>query len=227
MKPGCKLRQAVGKNRYSRSLASRLRRFYDRGLRRARVDQYIATYNANIVTYRQSVLTAFQQVEESLAEVRLLSRQVRRQQEAVDSSQRFLRLELGLYHSGIDPYNSKTSKDRDLHPVQDQSENDSRSKFTGHHGDGKWCHGDPTNSQRRDNKKVGHRGHYHPYGRAQSPQVATCSYGVNRGLAAIDDSDDRKSLQGFHSESQFEFANYQDDGAKREKAASQDDALRS
>jgi outer membrane protein TolC len=73
-------------------------------LRRARVDQYIATYNANIVTYRQSVLTAFQQVEESLAEVRLLSRQVRRQQEAVDSSQRFLRLELGLYHSGIDPY---------------------------------------------------------------------------------------------------------------------------
>jgi outer membrane protein TolC len=68
------------------------------------VNQYIATYNANVAAYRQSVLTAFQQVEDSLAEVRLLSEQIRRQQEAVDSSQKFLRLELGRYHSGIDPY---------------------------------------------------------------------------------------------------------------------------
>jgi NodT family efflux transporter outer membrane factor (OMF) lipoprotein len=77
---------------------------YDGGLRRATVNQYIATYNANVATYRQSVLVAFQQVEDSLAAVRILSQQIRRQQEAVDSSQTFLRLELGRYDSGIDPY---------------------------------------------------------------------------------------------------------------------------
>ena len=77
---------------------------YDGGLRRATVNQYIATYNANLATYRQSVLTAFQQVEDYLATVRILSQQIRRQQEAVDSSQTFLRLELGRYETGIDPY---------------------------------------------------------------------------------------------------------------------------
>jgi outer membrane protein TolC len=77
---------------------------YDGGLRRATVNQYIATYNANVAAYRQSVLTAFQQVEDALAEVRILSQQIRRQQEAVDSSQTFLRLELGRYENGIDPY---------------------------------------------------------------------------------------------------------------------------
>jgi len=77
---------------------------YDGGLRRATVNQYIATYNANVAAYRQSVLTAFQQVEDSLAAVRILSQQILRQKEAVDSSQTFLRLELGRYETGIDPY---------------------------------------------------------------------------------------------------------------------------
>jgi outer membrane protein TolC len=77
---------------------------YDGGLRRAAVNQYIATYNADLAAYRQSVLTAFQQVEDSLAAVRILSEQILRQQEAVDSSQTFLRLEQGRYDTGIDPY---------------------------------------------------------------------------------------------------------------------------
>jgi NodT family efflux transporter outer membrane factor (OMF) lipoprotein len=46
---------------------------YDGGLRRATVNQHIAAYNANVAAYRQSVLTAFQQVEDSLAAVRILS----------------------------------------------------------------------------------------------------------------------------------------------------------
>jgi NodT family efflux transporter outer membrane factor (OMF) lipoprotein len=77
---------------------------YDGGLRRAAVNQYIAAYNANVAAYRQSVLTAFQQVEDALAAVRILSQQIQRQQEAVDSSQTFLRLEQGRYETGIDPY---------------------------------------------------------------------------------------------------------------------------
>jgi outer membrane protein TolC len=77
---------------------------YDGGLRRATVNQHIAAYNANLAAYRQFVLTAFQQVEDALATVRILSQQIRRQQEAVNSSQTFLRLESGRYDTGIDPY---------------------------------------------------------------------------------------------------------------------------
>ena len=77
---------------------------YDGGLRRATVNQYIATYNANLAAYRQSVLNAFQQVEDELAAVRILSQQIRHQQEAVDSAQLQLKLELGRYDTGVDPY---------------------------------------------------------------------------------------------------------------------------
>jgi len=77
---------------------------YDGGLRRATVNQYIATYNAHLAAYRQTVLTAFQQVEDSLAAVRILSQQIQRQQQAVNSSQTYLNLEVGRYETGIDPY---------------------------------------------------------------------------------------------------------------------------
>ena len=77
---------------------------YDGGLRRATVNQYIATYNANLAGYRQSVLNAFQQVEDALAEVRILSQQILREQEAVNSSRTFLKLEQVRYETGIDPY---------------------------------------------------------------------------------------------------------------------------
>jgi len=77
---------------------------YDGGLRRATVNQYVATYNLNLAGYRQSVLNAFQQVEDYLASVRILSRQILRQQEAVTSSETFLKLEMVRYETGVDPY---------------------------------------------------------------------------------------------------------------------------
>jgi len=77
---------------------------YDGGLRRATVNQFIATYNADLAAYRQTVLGAFQQVEDSLAGVRILSQQIIRQQQAVDSSKTFLKLEQSRYDLGIDPY---------------------------------------------------------------------------------------------------------------------------
>jgi NodT family efflux transporter outer membrane factor (OMF) lipoprotein len=77
---------------------------YDGGLRRATVNEHIATYNADLAAYRQSVLTAFQQVEDYLAAVRILSQQILRQQEAVNSSRTFLKLEQARYDTGIDPY---------------------------------------------------------------------------------------------------------------------------
>jgi NodT family efflux transporter outer membrane factor (OMF) lipoprotein len=77
---------------------------YDGGLRRATVNQFIATYNADLAAYRQSVLTAFQQVEDDLAEVRILSQQILRQKEAVEHSETYLKLEQVRYDTGIDPY---------------------------------------------------------------------------------------------------------------------------
>jgi outer membrane protein TolC len=77
---------------------------FDAGLRRATVQQYVAAYNSDLAAYRQTVLTAFQQVEDGLAEVRILSKEIQQEQQAVDSAQTFLKLEQSRYDTGIDPY---------------------------------------------------------------------------------------------------------------------------
>jgi NodT family efflux transporter outer membrane factor (OMF) lipoprotein len=77
---------------------------FDAGLRRATIQQYTATYNADLAAYRQTVLSAFQQVEDGLAEVRILSKQIEQEQQAVDSAQTFLKLEQARYDTGVDPY---------------------------------------------------------------------------------------------------------------------------
>jgi NodT family efflux transporter outer membrane factor (OMF) lipoprotein len=77
---------------------------FEGGLRRATVQQYVATYNADLAAYRQTVLTAFQQAEDGLAEVRILSKEVEQQKEAVKSAQTYLQLEEARYQTGIDPY---------------------------------------------------------------------------------------------------------------------------
>ncbi len=77
---------------------------YDGGLRRATVNQFITTYNSDVASYRQTVLTAFQQVEDNLASVRILSQQILKQEEAVKSSDEALKLEIARYETGVDPY---------------------------------------------------------------------------------------------------------------------------
>jgi NodT family efflux transporter outer membrane factor (OMF) lipoprotein len=77
---------------------------YDAGLRRATVNQFVATYNADVASYRQTVLTAFQQVEDELAAVRILSQQIIQQQQAEQSARRFVELEMARYETGVDPY---------------------------------------------------------------------------------------------------------------------------
>jgi outer membrane protein TolC len=66
--------------------------------------QFVAVYNADVASYRQTVLTAFQQVEDSLSQTRILSQQIQQQRGAVASSQTALDLEMGRYQTGIDPY---------------------------------------------------------------------------------------------------------------------------
>jgi NodT family efflux transporter outer membrane factor (OMF) lipoprotein len=77
---------------------------FDAGLRNATVRQTIATYNADLAAYRANVLTAFQQVEDSLAQVRILSKQLIQQRQAEQSAEQFLTLEMSRYQTGIDPY---------------------------------------------------------------------------------------------------------------------------
>jgi NodT family efflux transporter outer membrane factor (OMF) lipoprotein len=77
---------------------------FDAGLRRAQVNQFIATYNADVAGYRQTVLTAFQQVEDSLSTVRILSLQLKQQEAAALSAQRVVDLETARYQTGVDPY---------------------------------------------------------------------------------------------------------------------------
>jgi NodT family efflux transporter outer membrane factor (OMF) lipoprotein len=77
---------------------------FDAGLRRATVQQYVATYNADLAAYRQTVLAAFQQVEDGLAEVRILSKEIQQEQQALESAQTYLKLEQARYDTGVDPY---------------------------------------------------------------------------------------------------------------------------
>lgn len=77
---------------------------FDAGLRRATVQQYVAAYNSNVAAYRQTVLTAFQQVEDALAEVRILAQEIPQEEQAVNSAQLYLQLEQARYDTGIDPY---------------------------------------------------------------------------------------------------------------------------
>ena len=77
---------------------------FDAGLRRATVDQYIATYNGDLANYRQIVLTAFQQVEDYLAETRILSIQIQQANAANESAERAFQLEQYRFQTGLDPY---------------------------------------------------------------------------------------------------------------------------
>ncbi len=77
---------------------------YDAGLRRSTIHQYIALYNADVAAYQQTVLTAFQQVEDSLAEVRIQSQEIAKQRQAVESAQKYLDLALDRFRTGLDPY---------------------------------------------------------------------------------------------------------------------------
>jgi len=77
---------------------------FDAGLRRATVQQFLALYNGDVASYRQTVLTAFQQVEDYLAAVRILSKQIQQQIEAEQSAERYLELARARYYTGVDTY---------------------------------------------------------------------------------------------------------------------------
>jgi len=77
---------------------------FDKGRRKAATEVARAQYDGTVASYRQTVLTAFQEVEDNLAALRILSHELDEQNDAVASSQRALLLSTERYKSGIDSY---------------------------------------------------------------------------------------------------------------------------
>ncbi len=77
---------------------------FDGGRRHALTDEARAAYDSQVATYRQNVLTAFQQVEDNLAAVRILENEAKVQEEAVAAAQRSLDLSVTRYQGGVTNY---------------------------------------------------------------------------------------------------------------------------
>ena len=77
---------------------------FDAGRRRATSESARANYDATVATYRQTSLTAFQEVEDNVAALRILENETHQQQQAVLSSQESLQLFTNRYKGGVDTY---------------------------------------------------------------------------------------------------------------------------
>ena len=78
--------------------------FFDGGARAAVLQSARAAYEAAVANYRQTVLTAFGEVENGLAGVRILARQQAKQDEAVASARRAVEIALNEYRAGTQNY---------------------------------------------------------------------------------------------------------------------------
>ncbi len=77
---------------------------FDAGRRRATSESARANYDAAVATYRQTSLTAFQEVEDNLAALRILENEAQQQEQAVASSKDSLQLFTNRYKGGVDTY---------------------------------------------------------------------------------------------------------------------------
>jgi len=77
---------------------------FEGGRRRAQVGQARALYDADVAGYRQTVLTAFQQVEDNLAALRLLADEANAADQTVRASQQALDISTYQYKAGVASY---------------------------------------------------------------------------------------------------------------------------
>ncbi len=77
---------------------------FDFGRRGAQLEGAQAAYDATVAAYRQTVLSAFQEVEDDLANLRYLAEEAVQQQEAVIAANEALSLEIDRYKAGTDSY---------------------------------------------------------------------------------------------------------------------------
>lgn len=77
---------------------------FDGGARGAHLQQSIDAYDANVAAYRQAVLVSFQQVEDSLAALRILDQEVQVQNQAVEAAHKAVQLTTNQYQAGTVSY---------------------------------------------------------------------------------------------------------------------------
>jgi NodT family efflux transporter outer membrane factor (OMF) lipoprotein len=77
---------------------------FDAGRRRAVSEGATANYDATVASYRQTTLTAFQEVEDNLAALRILEKESQQQKEATTSAEESLQLFTNRYQGGVDNY---------------------------------------------------------------------------------------------------------------------------
>jgi NodT family efflux transporter outer membrane factor (OMF) lipoprotein len=77
---------------------------FDAGRRRAIVAEERAAYDATVATYRQTTLSAFQQVEDELAALRILEEETGKVDETVQAADRALVVSTAQYKAGTTDY---------------------------------------------------------------------------------------------------------------------------
>jgi NodT family efflux transporter outer membrane factor (OMF) lipoprotein len=77
---------------------------FDVGRRRAASDQARAFYDQSVANYRQNVLTAYQEVEDNLAALRLLEEEANTETAAVNAAEHSLALSNNRYKGGVTTY---------------------------------------------------------------------------------------------------------------------------
>jgi len=77
---------------------------FDAGRNRAQMEQAEAAWQESVALYRQQVLNAFREVEDALADLRILAEQAAAQQRAVASSQQAADLSEKRYRAGLVSY---------------------------------------------------------------------------------------------------------------------------
>jgi len=85
---------------------------FDGGKREAGINRARAVYEEEVATYRQSVLNAFREVEDNLADLRILSDQTRSQDAAVAASAHAAKLAHVQYREGAVSYLNVIDADR-------------------------------------------------------------------------------------------------------------------
>jgi NodT family efflux transporter outer membrane factor (OMF) lipoprotein len=77
---------------------------FDAGRRRGVTDQAIALHEKSVADYRETVLTAFQEVEDNLAALRILQDEAQTENAAVAAAEHSLSLSITRYKGGIASY---------------------------------------------------------------------------------------------------------------------------
>jgi NodT family efflux transporter outer membrane factor (OMF) lipoprotein len=77
---------------------------FDAGRRRATKEAAVAGYDGTVANYRQTTLSAFQEVEDNLAVLRVLGTESQQQHNATAAAEQTLRIFQNRYEGGVDTY---------------------------------------------------------------------------------------------------------------------------